>query len=936
MSLLTSLLRMRADATGNAQATSRLRHLHLSDRPLMLLPLQQSGTADRPLAVMLGTDPARPELLLAPPTGSTTLMLTTLATRVGAYIEEHQHRREPPRATSAQPGPQRFLSAPQLLVPNADAAAYLQTLGRDLRLRPGGAPSAHSDPIRHLGQWLTYFANRAELAGTSALIPMTDFLTMHWATGQSPLEDQDLATLLAWIDPPHHNASGHQAALEAQDPATHRSAGPATDPAFDTDCLAPLFTTYRTRPREQASCLDDLRILLADYLHPTWERMWHASMLLQALPEAAGTRQRWKRERTEFTKFTAHLSRDGRPQPARDNPVAAAIGLAQREHAAAVFDAERALDDPFTRAELRTSGEAFGGTVTTVDADHLAYGSGNRALWRPRFTVSTSDPLHLQPGQALACHTHSGARYTILAITPHDSDTLVDLEVTAGMGTLARPRHAVLPDAGEFLVCTLAPDRYRRMPEFPAPDQIPWTHAGPPYPPRSRRRAQAASQMPPSPHLRADTTQHAIVERLPTLTHPGQVVNAPPGAGKTTLVINAAQALMQDGEPCIVITQTNTQADDLVRRLARSRTPIARLIAEERTVSPDIQALPGVRVGHRVEDLKTARILVGTAMKWATVRDRQWPWAIIDEAHQMRSDTLLRVGHLFEQALFVGDPGQLAPFSPVMTDRWAGLPHDPLNSAVAVLLAQNPQLPVDTLTTSWRLPPSAVPLIRDAFYPFTPFDAAPHQVERTLTFTAKGLRTPVDKAIETAARTGWALLELPARITHRIDAEAFHAALETATRLLERQTTASCDAHPQGRILKPRHLAIGVAHRSQARHIHALMTRHYPQLRGITVDTANRLQGREYSVTIMLHPLSGRWDASAFHLEAGRLCVLASRHRHACIVIARAGITSLLDSHPSNAPVHLGAASTTSDGWEAHHTVLARLAPHTIRAPASW
>src|SRR5574342_470178 len=32
---------------------------------------------------------------------------------------------------------------------------------------------------------------------------------------------------------------------------------------------------------------------------------------------------------------------------------------------------------------------------------------------------------------------------------------------------------------------------------------------------------------------------------------------------------------------------------------------------------------------------------------------------------------------------------------------------------------------------------------------------------------------------------------------------------------------------------------------------------------GITVDTANRLQGREYDVTIVLHPLSGRLDATA-------------------------------------------------------------------------
>ncbi|WP_413470762.1 AAA domain-containing protein [Streptomyces sp. C8S0] len=97
-------------------------------------------------------------------------------------------------------------------------------------------------------------------------------------------------------------------------------------------------------------------------------------------------------------------------------------------------------------------------------------------------------------------------------------------------------------------------------------------------------------------------------------------------------------------------------------------------------------------------------------------------------------------------------------------------------------------------------------------------------------------------------------------------------------------------------------IAIGTAHRSQAHHIRALLARHYPQLHGVTVDTANRLQGCEFRVTIVLHPLSGRGDASAFHLEAGRLCVLTSRHRHACIVVARASIAELLDAHPPTTP----------------------------------
>src|SRR5690606_29847995 len=129
------------------------------------------------------------------------------------------------------------------------------------------------------------------------------------------------------------------------------------------------------------------------------------------------------------------------------------------------------------------------------------------------------------------------------------------------------------------------------------------------------------------------------------------------------------------------------------------------------------------RVGTRVDDLADASVLIGTAAKWATVTEGTWPWAIVDEAYQMRSDMLLRVAPRFERALFVGDPGQLDPFSTVETERWAGLSWDPMQSAVAVLLRHNPDLPVHRLPISWRLPPSAAPVVSEAFYPFTGFTA---------------------------------------------------------------------------------------------------------------------------------------------------------------------------------------------------------------------
>ncbi len=151
----------------------------------------------------------------------------------------------------------------------------------------------------------------------------------------------------------------------------------------------------------------------------------------------------------------------------------------------------------------------------------------------------------------------------------------------------------------------------------------------------------------------------------------------------------------------------------------------------------------------------------------------------------MRSDALLRVAGRFERALFVGDPGQLDPFSTVETERWVGLTWDPMQTAVAALLRHNPDLPVHRLPVSWRLPPSAAPVVAEAFYPFTGFQAGTAPGERSLSFTTAGFgHGPVDAALETAAATGWALYELPARHTLRTDAEAAAACAALARRLL--------------------------------------------------------------------------------------------------------------------------------------------------------
>jgi len=434
-----------------------------------------------------------------------------------------------------------------------------------------------------------------------------------------------------------------------------------------------------------------------------------------------------------------------------------------------------------------------------------------------------------------------------------------------------------------------------------------------------------------APAVAATEVTAAILDDLLSGVHRGVVVDSPPGAGKSTLVVRAALELAGTGQPLMIVAQTNEQVDDLIVRLAgdlgeqRPDARIGRLSRSGFLPPPRLASLRNVVVGSALGDLNDPLVTIATAAKWAHVRDRTWPWAIVDEAYQMRSDALLTLAARFERALFVGDPGQLDPFSTVENDRWRGLTWDPMQSAVSVLLRNNPELPVHRLPVSWRLPHTAQEVVASAFYPYTGFRTGTGPGERGLSFaTPRFGRNALDGVLAAAAESGWGLLELPARHTIRTDGEAVQAVADVARRLVERGAVARSGDSTQP--VGPDRIAVGAAHRDQVAAIRAALG-DLP----VVVDTANRLQGREYDVTVFLHPLSGRRDATAFHLEAGRLCVLASRHRQACVVVARAGIPELLDAHPSSAPVHLGEPVKFPDGWAANQAMMAHLEAHRVR-----
>jgi hypothetical protein len=416
------------------------------------------------------------------------------------------------------------------------------------------------------------------------------------------------------------------------------------------------------------------------------------------------------------------------------------------------------------------------------------------------------------------------------------------------------------------------------------------------------------------------------------------LVDSPPGAGKSTLVREIGRRAQRRTQVPIVV-QTNDQADDMLRGFIadqqRGSAPVSvgRLHAGDYVPPADLGTLNGIVFSKSITDLHASNVVVATAAKWATVDfDRTWPFAIVDEAYQMRSDALLPIGVMMESLLLVGDPGQLAPFTAADDSQFRGRPLSPLETAAATILTTQPETARLALPISWRLPHHAANLVSDAFYE-VPFTAGTQPEQRRLRRDVIPFhRGRATDAIDSAMRYGWAYVELDDLPMPQTDPQAVEAIIDTVRGLLEAEITVE-DEHGI-RSLQPSDIAVGVTHRDQRDHVRtglqSARTLTGLPVDEVIVDTANVLQGREFDIVVVWHPLSGRRDASEFHLDAGRLCVLLSRHRQACIVVSRGGVRDQLARHAPTEPVWLGEIAPVLDGWHAHLTVLDHLTRYLV------
>ena len=417
------------------------------------------------------------------------------------------------------------------------------------------------------------------------------------------------------------------------------------------------------------------------------------------------------------------------------------------------------------------------------------------------------------------------------------------------------------------------------------------------------------------------------------------VVKAPPGSGKTYTLVEALAAGIKGRRRIVIAAQTNNQVDEICERIAQ-RYPTQNVV---RFSSAGYQ--PPDDIDERVVfiDKKAAIpdgpiIMVATVSKLALSKfDGDFDILFVDEAWQMAWADFLPVRHVADRYVFIGDPGQIPPTVAIDVDRWESSEHPP-HQATPTLILENPALTgLRTelrLPTCRRLPYDSVRLV-NGFYDFE-FDSDAKPGERFIRPTKRAradgpAAAGIDAALEAMWATGrpstTAIIQMPTPavglpVGTDVELARFTAAM--VARLLERRCEVSTESGEKNapRSLRPADIGVVSTHNLMNTAIQNELRELSPKYASIRVTTPERWQGLEKPVMVAVHPLSGVMAPSAFDLETGRLCVMASRHQSACFFVTRDHVGATLDDHLPLADQALGCHDAVGKGHALHRAFL--------------
>ena len=370
---------------------------------------------------------------------------------------------------------------PQVWVSSEAAATHLDLWAE--RVRYAGS----DEHMKALGEIISYLPLRRTVVGQQALAVATEVLARHWATGQTPAEDQHLGALLAWIDP-LPGVDVPAAALKA----ARSPMGPHTPPSWDIERLAPLLERYhRDRKRgagrwarEWGRQVREEVLALAEPIYANIGRA-HATLRGLTLPELPDVAQLGERETREFARFMQSRV-DGYHLPLHDTPRQAAITLLLREDAAEQWEAAVTTQDQLAFEQAVLDGRVITGTVEYVLPSMVGRSRRYRSLIRSPQAV-----LAFRPGAELRYLVDPRLRGRVLSIDLHD-DGVTFVEIEFHRGQIAVP----VPRPGAPIVLVGRTPEWNRQALLlrhlrSSLQVVPWTHAdGPPAMPGAAKRSR--------------------------------------------------------------------------------------------------------------------------------------------------------------------------------------------------------------------------------------------------------------------------------------------------------------------------------------------------------------------------------------------------------------------------------------------------------------
>lgn len=333
------------------------------------------------------------------------------------------------------------------------------------------------------------------------------------------------------------------------------------------------------------------------------------------------------------------------------------------------------------------------------------------------------------------------------------------------------------------------------------------------------------------------------------------IIDSPPGAGKTTLATRLAYYLhvVLPNLPVTITTPTNHSGQALIAKLAGAYGPDC-VVAGSSNIMPEEWAGEVMR-----GDAYSGAIAVQTVASAAMKKDAAGGLYIVDEAYQTAFSEVISAVETADQLLFIGDPGQIGPVVTVNTamfDRSSHPPHVP----APVVFARNPGAAELTLDSTYRLGETTTDIVAE----FYDFDFASRRLPQTIESRAE---------IETTVLERFNSPHHPDMLDILCD--------EVIDLLGTAYTAVDEDGTEVTRELTGHDIAVVVAHNSQRAYIDARLTGLLTPADhlGLTVGTADSLQGGQWPAVVALDPLAGVQAVTDHHAALGRLCVMLSRHQ---------------------------------------------------------